>query len=213
MNHYKGINYPIMNTYERGLCVVQCTYVPRRHLHCALRPPTNPTSPRSLSGPPDAVYHGPTTSMGVLETDPYADAGSMGIFQETETHRFQDVDAEQIVRRILDKRREYEERQRRKGGKAAGEEAQQRREVMEREKEAERERRAEGGLRGSLVLESLVGSGWRVGAKMRIVYTVIGHYGGRKGQERLGRSRRKFCIGDFWRCWMVREVRAIIGLP
>jgi ethanolamine-phosphate cytidylyltransferase len=24
INHYKGINYPIMNIFERGLCVLQC---------------------------------------------------------------------------------------------------------------------------------------------------------------------------------------------
>jgi ethanolamine-phosphate cytidylyltransferase len=24
INHWKGVNYPIMNIYERGLCVLQC---------------------------------------------------------------------------------------------------------------------------------------------------------------------------------------------
>ena len=24
INHWKGINYPIMNIFERGLCVLQC---------------------------------------------------------------------------------------------------------------------------------------------------------------------------------------------
>lgn len=27
INHWKGLNYPIMNIYERGLCVLQCKYV------------------------------------------------------------------------------------------------------------------------------------------------------------------------------------------
>lgn len=29
INHWKGVNYPIMNVYERGLCVVQCKVSPR----------------------------------------------------------------------------------------------------------------------------------------------------------------------------------------
>jgi ethanolamine-phosphate cytidylyltransferase len=62
------------------------------------------------------------------EGDPYADAHTLGIFQETSAHDFQDVNSEQIVGRILGKRAEYEERQRKKGAKVVGEEEAWRRE-------------------------------------------------------------------------------------
>jgi ethanolamine-phosphate cytidylyltransferase len=54
INHWKGVNYPIMNIFERGLCVLQCKVGPRnepnptpansppvhprRHLRCPLLP-------------------------------------------------------------------------------------------------------------------------------------------------------------------------------
>ncbi len=140
VNHYKGINYPIMNIYERGLCVVQCTYIHSVVFTAPHFP--NKTYLSSLPcGTPDVVYHGPTNNMGSVE-DPYADAKGLGIFQETAKHRFQEVNAENIVRRILDRRGDYEERQRKKGSKAAGEEAHRKREEMEREAEKEREKRA-----------------------------------------------------------------------
>jgi ethanolamine-phosphate cytidylyltransferase len=31
INHWKGINYPIMNIFERGLCVLQCKVCPQMH--------------------------------------------------------------------------------------------------------------------------------------------------------------------------------------
>lgn len=140
VNHWKGINYPIMNIFERGLCVTQCEYIHSIVFNAPFIPNKSflSTLPCRL---PDVVYHGPTSSMGASLADPYADAKGLGMFVETEKHRFQDVDAEQIVRRILNKRTQYEERQRKKGSKAAGEEAHKRREEMEKEREQERARR------------------------------------------------------------------------
>lgn len=70
----------------------------------------------------------------------------MNIFKVIGTHDFQDINAGEIVDRIMRSRALYEERQRVKGVKGIGEEAQRRREVMEREaeemgrrREAERE--------------------------------------------------------------------------
>ncbi len=145
VNHYRGINYPIMNIFERGLCVVQCKYVHAVVFSAPYTP--NKTYLSTLPcGQPDVVMHGPTNSIGtpqdVTEVDPYTDARALGIFKETPEHRFQDVDSSQIVQRILGRRREYEERQRKKGQKGVGEEAQHKREVMEREAEKEREKRA-----------------------------------------------------------------------
>ncbi|KAK5768945.1 choline phosphate cytidylyltransferase [Elasticomyces elasticus] len=152
INHHKGLNYPIMNIFERGLCVVQCRYVHQ----VVFGAPYAPTKAYLQSLPavidsapagsqhqrlPDAVYHGPTSYMSdPMEEDPYAEVKGCGIFVETPEHEFQDVNAAQIVQRILDRRGEYEERQRKKGVKGVGEGALRRRE-MEEELETERQKR------------------------------------------------------------------------
>ena len=38
INHWKGVNYPIMNIYERGLCVLQCKVRRSPFLACPLPP-------------------------------------------------------------------------------------------------------------------------------------------------------------------------------
>ncbi|CAD6582338.1 MAG: hypothetical protein ASARMPREDX12_000911 [Alectoria sarmentosa] len=83
-------------------------------------------------GIPDAVYHGPTSFMP-LTYDPYTAAKALGVYHEIGNHDFQNVNAGEIVQRILKSREIYEERQRAKGEKAATEEAVQRREAMEQE--------------------------------------------------------------------------------
>lgn len=83
-------------------------------------------------GVPDAVYHGPTSFMP-LAYDPYTGAKALGIYHEIGNHDFQDVNAGEIVQRILRSRKMYEDRQRAKGEKAVTEEAVQRREAMEQE--------------------------------------------------------------------------------
>ena len=78
-----------------------------------------------------------------LTYDPYTAPKEMGIFQEVARHDFQDVNAGEIVQRIMRSRVLYEERQRAKGVKAVGEEAVRRREKMEQEaKDLEKERAA-----------------------------------------------------------------------
>jgi ethanolamine-phosphate cytidylyltransferase len=89
-------------------------------------------------GIPSAVYHGPTSFIP-LTHDPYVEAKKMNIYHEIGNHEFQDVNAGEIVQRILKSREMYEERQRAKGEKAVGEEAVRRREEME-QVAAERER-------------------------------------------------------------------------
>ncbi|KXL43629.1 hypothetical protein M433DRAFT_155602 [Acidomyces richmondensis BFW] len=142
VNRHKGINYPIMNIFERGLCVIQCRYI-----HAVIfNAPYSPIEAylRSLPvGMPDVVYHGPTAFMpSTSGVDPYSDAKKLNIFKQTPEHEFQEVNSAQIVQRILDRRSEYEERQRRKGMKGAGESALKRKE-LEREVEAKRRQRQE----------------------------------------------------------------------
>ncbi|EOD50800.1 putative phosphoethanolamine protein [Neofusicoccum parvum UCRNP2] len=147
INHWKGINYPIMNIFERGLCVLQCKYINAVVFSAPFTP--TPAFLNSLPyGTPDTVYHGPTAFMPSVE-DPYVDAKTLNIFREVPAHEFQHVNAGEIVDRIMASRALYEERQRKKGVKGAGEEAIKRREEMEKEarakeaeREAERERRS-----------------------------------------------------------------------
>jgi ethanolamine-phosphate cytidylyltransferase len=146
INHWKGLNYPIMNIFERGLCVLQCRYINAVIFGAPFSPstpyleaipigktPSDPdkSSPSRLCSI-DAVYHGPTTFMP-LTYDPYTAAKDMGIYCQIGDHPFSHVNAGEIVTRILKGREAFEERQRKKGEKSVGEEAVRRREQMERE--------------------------------------------------------------------------------
>lgn len=91
-------------------------------------------------GLPSVVYHGPTSFMPFMQ-DPYADAKSLGIFEEVKSHAFDYVNAGEIVDRILKSRAMYEERQRIKGVKGIGEQASRQREVMEEEARLKAEER------------------------------------------------------------------------
>lgn len=66
-----------------------------------------------------------------LTYDPYVAAKELSIYQEIGNHDFQNVNAGEIVQRILKSREMYEARQRAKGEKATTEEAVKRRELME----------------------------------------------------------------------------------
>ncbi|MCJ1389230.1 hypothetical protein MMC18_002086 [Xylographa bjoerkii] len=131
INHWKGVNYPIMNIFERGLCVLQCRYI-NSVIFSAPFTPTKAYLTDLPYGIPDAVYHGPTSFMP-LTYDPYTAPRELGIFHEVDKHDFQNVDAGEIVQRIMKSRALYEERQRAKGEKGVGEEAVRRREKLEQE--------------------------------------------------------------------------------
>lgn len=137
INEWKGINYPIMNIYERGLCVLQCKYVNA----VVFGAPFSPVREYLAALPwgiPDAVYHGPT-AYTPLTYDPYTEPKAMGIYEQVGPHEFASVNAETIVARILASRDRYEARQRAKGAKADVEEAHRRREQMveeQKQKEA-----------------------------------------------------------------------------
>ncbi|KAH7165365.1 hypothetical protein EDB81DRAFT_250426 [Dactylonectria macrodidyma] len=139
INQWKGVNYPIMNTFERGLCVLQCKYINA----VVFGAPFTPTKTYLTSlprGTPDAVYHGPTSFMP-LTYDPYTAPKAMGIYQEIGQHAFSSVNAGEIVHRIMKSRDMYEARQRAKGMKAEVESAAREREILEeeqRKREAER---------------------------------------------------------------------------
>lgn len=158
INQWKGVNYPIMNIFERGLCVLQCRVSPQDPGRCCQRvvtdklqyvnavvfgAPFTPTKSYLTTlpwGTPDAVYHGPTSFMPSGE-DVYADPKALGIYQEIGHHEFEDVNAGTIVQRIMQSRELYEARQKAKGMKADLEAAHRQRELLEeeqRKKEATR---------------------------------------------------------------------------
>ncbi|KAK8050534.1 Ethanolamine-phosphate cytidylyltransferase [Apiospora phragmitis] len=137
INQWKGVNYPIMNIYERSLCVLQCRHV-NAVIYGAPFSPTKAYLTASPWGTPDAVYHGPTSFMP-LSYDPYEAPKQMGIFQEISQHLFQGVNAGTIVQRIMESRALYEERQRKKGMKATVEGAAREREILEEEQRRKEE--------------------------------------------------------------------------
>lgn len=119
INHWKGLNYPIMNIFERGLCVLQCKYI-HAVIFSAPFVPSQPYLETLPFGTPDVVYHGPTTFIP-LTYDPYSGPKKMGIFREVDRHAFQHVNAGEIVSRILKSREAYEARQRAKLEKGVAE--------------------------------------------------------------------------------------------
>jgi ethanolamine-phosphate cytidylyltransferase len=131
INHWKGLNYPIMNIFERGLCVLQCKYV-SAVIFSAPFSPSKAFLKNIPFGHISAVYHGPTSFMP-LTYDPYVDAKEIGVFRQVPSHSYQGVNAGEIVERILKSREAFAERQRKKGEKAVGEDAVLRREEMEKE--------------------------------------------------------------------------------
>lgn len=110
VNNHKGLNYPIMNLLERTLCVLQCRYVDA----VVVGAPYLPTMDlmRLLPGPVKAVFHGPT----VVEDGVYDEVAPL--FRQIGPHKYDHMNTEFIVNRVLSNKAAYEERQRRKGWKA-----------------------------------------------------------------------------------------------
>ncbi|OAX79075.1 hypothetical protein ACJ72_06609 [Emergomyces africanus] len=133
INHWKGLNYPIMNIFERGLCVLQCRYV-HAVIFCAPFTPNVAYLKTLPFGVPDAVYHGPTTFIP-LTYDPYVAPSKLGIFRQVDSHPFQHVNAGEIVQRILKSRQAFEERQRAKLLKAATEAEFKEKEELEKQQQ------------------------------------------------------------------------------
>lgn len=111
INKYKGLNFPIMNLLERSLCTLQCRYVDG----IVLGAPYAPTQQflDKLPGKVTAVYHGPTP---IDDDDLYNEVNS--IFKEIGPHKYDDMNTDFIVNRVLANKQAYEERQRRKGWKS-----------------------------------------------------------------------------------------------
>ena len=145
INYWKGVNYPIMNLYERLLCLLPCRYINAVVVSAPFVPNREYLSSLPYcqdKGLPDMVYHGPT-QFTPLPQDPYADAKELSVFHQIGDHNYADLNAASIVERILKGRAAFEERQRVKGVKGLGEEAIRTREEEERKAEKLTEHRRE----------------------------------------------------------------------
>lgn len=116
VNSHKGLNYPIMNLFERSLCVLQSKYIDGIVISAPYKP--SAVYLRLLPMEVTRVFHGPTREID----DPYADVRALGIFTTLGKHQYDDLTTEDIVERVLNNRRLFEERQRRKGWKHEKEE-------------------------------------------------------------------------------------------
>lgn len=90
----KGDNYPIMNVYERALCVLQCKHV-------------------------DAVILNARRDLDIEKLG--YDMKRIPENEQIELTAFKDLSTEVIIQRVLSNREQYEERQRRKLMKSVGE--------------------------------------------------------------------------------------------
>ncbi|EPB89151.1 ethanolamine-phosphate cytidylyltransferase [Mucor circinelloides 1006PhL] len=124
VNAIKGSNYPLMNLHERALSVLACRYVDE----VIIGAPYSVTE-EILNGEYKValVAHGNS----VLEKDmdgrnPYDLPKKLGIYKEIDTPNAT-ITTEGIINRIIENRKIFEERQRRKNAKAA----------LERQKELE----------------------------------------------------------------------------
>lgn len=106
-NARTGNAFPIMNIFERALCVLQCKYVDGVILNAPRH-----SLPNQLGLPITAVAHGAKT----IDASPY------GVpTLEISGGEYAAIRTSTIVDRVLKNRQQYEERQRKKGIKSASE--------------------------------------------------------------------------------------------
>ncbi|KAG2186271.1 hypothetical protein INT43_002709 [Umbelopsis isabellina] len=115
VNAIKGVNYPLMNLHERVLSVLACRYVDE----VIIGAPYSVT--KDVLGKVynvSLVAHGNTPTEPDLDgKDPYELPKQLGIYYELENPNAS-VTTEGIIDRIIEHRRVFEERQRRKNAKA-----------------------------------------------------------------------------------------------
>lgn len=114
INSVKGLNYPIMNMLERSLCVLQCKYVDGVVLGAPYEPTIEFISilKDQLNINVVKLFHGPTPIRN------HAYDKLKDLLEEIGPHAYDEMNTEFIVRRVLDNRNAYEERQRKKGWKS-----------------------------------------------------------------------------------------------
>jgi len=126
VNRYKGFNFPIMNIHERTLSVLAYRCVDE----VVIGAPYEVTAEMLEHFNVTLVCHGMTNVMPAHDgTDPYAEPKRRGIFLQVDSGN--SLTTEKLVQRILARRMEYQERNRKKEEKELAVI-----QVMERMKEA-----------------------------------------------------------------------------
>ncbi|CAG8452288.1 843_t:CDS:2 [Ambispora leptoticha] len=116
VNAIKGVNYPLMNLHERVLGVLACKFVDEVIIGAPYSVDENVLSKVYEV---DIVAHGNTPSLPDLDgKDPYELPKKKGIYQEI-INPSANITTAGIIERIIEHRKLYEERQRRKNEKAA----------------------------------------------------------------------------------------------
>lgn len=118
INQIKGRNYPIMNLQERVLSVLSCKFVDEVIIGAPYSV-TNDVLERVYSV--SLVVHGSTQcDQDVCGKDPYEIPKERGIFKTVDS-LYPDLTGDVIIERILENRKMYEDRNRRKAEKAKAE--------------------------------------------------------------------------------------------
>jgi ethanolamine-phosphate cytidylyltransferase len=111
VNQVKGANYPIMNTNERVLGVLSCKYVDE----VVMGVPYVITEDLIKSLGVHVVVHGQVYEGDTLSLDAYAVPRAMGLYKEVDTGS--DLTTDSIIRRIVEQRQKFEERNAKKSVK------------------------------------------------------------------------------------------------
>ncbi|KAI8075218.1 hypothetical protein BC940DRAFT_287752 [Gongronella butleri] len=117
VNAIKGSNFPVMNLHERALSVLACRYVDEVILgapySCTAEILDNKEYQINIVASSNTDIHPDLDG-----SDPYKLAKERGIYQIVENPK-STLTTDDIINRVIDGRKMYEERQRRKAGKAA----------------------------------------------------------------------------------------------
>lgn len=108
VNRYKGSNYPIMNLHERVLSVLAYKYVDE----VVIGAPYEVTKSLMDHFKVDVVCHGETKICDLDDNDPYDEPKRQGKFKIINSEN--SLTTEMLVQRILKRRLEYEERNKKK---------------------------------------------------------------------------------------------------
>jgi ethanolamine-phosphate cytidylyltransferase len=114
VNKKRGNGYPIMNLHERVLGVLSCRYVDEVLIGAPWEPTEEMIRQHRISYVVKGTVNdvGVTTDAAILEFDPYKVPRRLGILREIKSPRT--LTTSEIVHRIIENRKKYEERNRKK---------------------------------------------------------------------------------------------------
>lgn len=128
VNAFKGDSFPIMNQFERTLCVLQCQYVDAVVLNAPPAVTQGYMDNLRQFANVQKVVRGATTPKN---PDKYAWPQEHGLYYQILHHKYEDLHTQDIVDRVLKCSELYEERQRKKGWKSQKELQMQQKEAQQ----------------------------------------------------------------------------------